>query len=402
VHFRCSAPNHFQARVEGVLHIHQINLQTAVGGGEVYTRWFTRALADAGAIVSLYVHSSNRFWDGLASSRIKVFPVDSWNGIFNLLPISGAVLLTQSRMEANFVDIAATHHLLTGFSHMPMIGRDAREFQRYSTVFTVSRYCIELLTKAGIPQVYPEAQYGVGQLEGRSGDTVKGKHAIVGTPPYHWDLRKGRDRLLAILEPSLQLFYRQRVFKKRPGLTLGIVSLISPIKQFPALFAIVAPYMARHPEVTLDIFGNGGYAQVRDLKKSLRPLARRVRFWGYQHAVNAIYPQLDYLMVGLPEKEALGLNALEAQVLGTPVIAPNAPPFTETIVHQEGGFLYRDPREDGGKDFGDLLDSLVAGRARPDPRAATEHLRRFSYPAMVERAGAVIEHLQTSRLARFG
>jgi glycosyltransferase involved in cell wall biosynthesis len=127
-----------------------------------------------------------------------------------------------------------------------------------------------------------------------------------------------------------------------------------------------------------------------------------VRFWGYQEAVNAIYPQLDYLMVGLPEKEALGLNVLEAQALGTPVIAPNKPPFTETIVHREGGFLYRDPREDGGKDFSALLDSLVAGRARPDPRVATEHQSKFSYAAMVVRARAVIEHLRTSSLARFG
>ena len=107
-----------------------------------------------------------------------------------------------------------------------------------------------------------------------------------------------------------------------------------------------------------------------------------------------IYPQLDYLMTGLPEKEALGLNALEAQACGTPVLAPHAAPFTETVLHEKSGFLYRDPREDGGADFGRLLDSLLAGRARPDPRQAAEHLAKFSYAALVERARRVIAHLE--------
>ena len=45
--------------------IYQINLQRIAGGGEVYTRTFTRALADAGARPILYVNRINRFWDGL-------------------------------------------------------------------------------------------------------------------------------------------------------------------------------------------------------------------------------------------------------------------------------------------------------------------------------------------------
>ena len=116
-----------------------------------------------------------------------------------------------------------------------------------------------------------------------------------------------------------------------------------------------------------------------------------MRFWGYQTNVGAIYPQLDYLMTGLPEKEALGLNALEAQTCGTPVLAPDAPPFTETVLEGASGFLYRDPRQDGGRHFKQVLDAIIGGRARPDPRvAAREHLAQFSYPALVERARKMI------------
>jgi glycosyltransferase involved in cell wall biosynthesis len=183
-------------------------------------------------------------------------------------------------------------------------------------------------------------------------------------------------------------------FSRRPGIALGLVSLIAPIKQFPELFSILAPVLARRPAVNLEIFGAGGYAQVRDLRRALAPLGGRARFWGYQTNVGAIYPQLDYLMTGLPEKEALGLNALEAQACGTPVLAPDAPPFTETVLDGASGFLYRDPRQDAGRHFEQILDAILAGRPRPDPRiAAKEHLAQFSHDALVQRARGLMRAL---------
>jgi glycosyltransferase involved in cell wall biosynthesis len=107
--------------------------------------------------------------------------------------------------------------------------------------------------------------------------------------------------------------------------------------------------------------------------------------------VEPVYRGIDYLLTGLPEKEALGLNVIEAQACGTPVIAPAAPPFTETIVDGVTGFFYRDPREDGGEDFGRLLERLRALPARPDPRQATAHLEKFSFKSFVDRLNPVVE-----------
>jgi len=91
---------------------------------------------------------------------------------------------------------------------------------------------------------------------------------------------------------------------------------------------------------------------------------------------------------------AEGLNALEAQFCGTPVLAPDAPPFTETMVDGASGFLYTDPRLDGGRHFGEILDAILAGRPRPDPRvAAKNHLDKFTHAALVERARAMIKAL---------
>src|SRR5260221_12999258 len=87
---------------------------------------------------------------------------------------------------------------------------------------------------------------------------------------------------------------RAEQFRRKPGLTLGLVSLIAPIKQFPEMFSILAPILARRQSVNLEIFGAGGYAQVRDLRRALAPLGSRARYWGYQTNVAATYSQLDY------------------------------------------------------------------------------------------------------------
>jgi glycosyltransferase involved in cell wall biosynthesis len=184
-----------------------------------------------------------------------------------------------------------------------------------------------------------------------------------------------------------------RAFNRHAGLTLGIVSRLTPIKQFPRLFSILAPVLARYPQVNLEIFGSGGYASVRDLQHALAPMRRQVRFWGHQADVARVYPQLDYVLSGLPEKEALGLNLIEAQACGTPVLAVNAPPFTETVLDGASGYLFDDPRRDAGEDFGRLLERLLAGAARPDPRAAAAHLARFSRDAFRARVREALSTL---------
>jgi glycosyltransferase involved in cell wall biosynthesis len=374
-----------------VLQIHHVNLQTLAGGGEMYTLALSRALVHAGVRVHLYVHPANRVWESLSGEDgIALVPAESEAVLLARLPVARSVVLTQSGISASGLERLAARHLLAGFAHMPMHGRSADEFRRYHLVLTVSRYCIGLLRAAGIERLYPEPLYGMADLGG-----ARSAGRIVAASPYDWDRRKVRDRLFARVAPLFSLAGGRRAFERRPGLTLGLVSLISPIKQFPLLFSQLAPILARRSEVNLEIFGAGGYAQVRDLHRALRPLGERVRWWGYQKAVASIYPQLDYLMTGLPEKEALGLNVIEAQACGTPVLAPEAPPFTETVLPGTSGFLYRDPRLDEARDFAHLIDAILAGRPRPDPRQAEAHLARFSQQAFLERTRALAAHIAT-------
>jgi glycosyltransferase involved in cell wall biosynthesis len=363
----------------------QINLQPHFGGGEVYTAFVCRALSQLGVPTRLLVHPRAGFWDrlGLPADTERVAVADAAD-LPQHLPAGPLWLLSHGPLPTE-LRAAMPQRLRSAIAHMPVQGRDPAAFAGHDRIYAVSGWVRDGLKAAGLP-AWDEPLYGVADLATRPGEGE-----VRRTSRYDWDQRKGRDRLLGWLEPLVEMLRPHPAFERRPGLMLGIVSRLTPIKQFPLLFSHLAPVLARHPQVNLEIFGSGGYASVRDLDRALAALPPgQVRFWGQQGNVAAIYPQLDYLLSGLPEKEALGLNIIEAQACGTPVIAVHAPPFTETVTNDLTGFLYRDPRQDDGADFGRLLDELLAGRARPKPELADTHLARFSFETFVERLRPVV------------
>ena len=366
----------------------QINLQPHFGGGEVYTAFLCRALSQLGVPTRLLVHPQANFWGqlGLPVDTARIAVADP-AGLPHLLPTGPLWLLSHGPLPAGLRTILPKR-LRTAIAHMPVQGRDPSAFAGHDRIYAVSGWVRDGLKAAGLP-AWDEPLYGVADTGSRN--PLSGDAGIRRTSRYDWDRRKGRDRLLGAIEPLAEMLRPHPAFERRPGLTLGIVSRLTPIKQFPLLFAHLAPVLARHPQVNLEVFGSGGYASVRHLHRALAELpGGQVRFWGQQRDVGVIYGELDYLLSGLPEKEALGLNIIEAQACGTPVIAVNAPPFTETVLNGETGFLYRDPRRDAGADFARLIDELLAGRARPRPELAQAHLARFSFDAFVERLQPIV------------
>ena len=365
----------------------QINLQPHFGGGEVYTAFLCRALSRLGVPTRLLVHPQAAYWDRLPlPTDIERIAVADPADLRRDLPAGSLWLLGHGPLPAELRQ-AAPDRLRTAIAHMPVQGRDPAAFAGHDRIYAVSGWVRDGLKAAGLP-AWDQPLYGVADFITRAG---AGKGEIRRTSRYDWDRRKGRDRLLGWLEPLTEAVRPHPAFERRPGLTLGIVSRVTPIKQFPLQFTYLAPRLARHRGVNLEVFGSGGYASVRDLDRALSALpAGQVRFWGQQDNVDGIYRQLDYLLSGLPEKEALGLNIIEAQACGTPVIAVDAPPFTETVLDGATGFLYRDPRLDAGADFARLLDELLAGSARPRPELAQAHLARFSFEAFVERLRPIV------------
>lgn len=367
---------------------YQINLQHHFGGGEVYTRFFSEALIKLGWEVVLFVHPKAGFWHSLLPSGVRTVAIHSPQDLLDHLPAKPSLFVAHAPVTGKLAETLAKHHILTGIVHMPLYGRDASPFRAYHAVFPVSRHVRDSLLAAGIQQTYADPFYGVADIARGSGEP-----RLFASSPYTWDERKLRDRLFGLAEPVYRTFLPTRQFKRKPGLTLGIVSRLTPIKQFPAMFKLLSPVISRYPQINLEIFGSGGYASVRDLKQALAPIKDQVRFWGQQSNVAEIYEMLDYLLTGLPEREALGLNVIEAQTCGTPVIAVNAPPFTETVLDKQTGYLFRDPREDKGMDFDRMISALLDGSLpRPNPLAATNHLARFTLPTFTARISAALNY----------
>jgi glycosyltransferase involved in cell wall biosynthesis len=374
--------------------VHQVNLQRGFGGGEVFTSIFTSALKRVGAETALFVDGRASAWSSLPLSGVRVQPIGDaaeLPAFFRGQPRSSIVFHTLAPRPV-VEQLREQGHLTIAFAHMPLYGRDPRPLAPFDLIVTVSRHVIASLRAAGIDRVYPRPLYGVAQLDRIGPDAGPLKAAS----RYDWDQHKVRDRLLGALEPLWRLFVPERPFQRRPGLSLGVVSRITPIKQFPLLFAAIAPVLSRHADVHLEIFGSGGYASVRDLVRTLRPIRERVRFWGHQRDVGAVYRSVDFLLTGLPEKEALGLNVIEAQACGTPVIAPDAPPFDETVMHGATGLRYRDPREDGAADFERTLKMLLGGGFHFDRESAKAHLAQFSEDAFTARVRALVEALRSA------
>lgn len=368
---------------------YQVNLQTGWGGGEVYTTFFTRSLLRLGIPTTLYVSPDNPHWAARLPAGCRVVPVRTIADIVADLPDSRSWLLFHTRAgEADAAPLRQAGHFLSAIAHMPLYGRDPATLRAYDLVYAVSAHVIDSLHAAGIHCVHAEPLWGVADLAGRGGSADT---PVFAASPYEWDERKFRDRLLSWIYPLYAALNAKRRYTRAPGITLGLVSRLTPIKQFPLLFRHIAPVLARHPEFRLEIFGAGGYASVRDLHKALAPIRDRVRFWGQQRDVGAVYRKLDYLLAGLPEKEALGLNILEAQACGTPVLAVRARPFVETVADDVTGLFYDDPRGDSGASFDKLLQRLAASPFHVATQLAQRHLEQFSEAAFTGRVARLIE-----------
>lgn len=367
------------------LRIININLQQGFGGGEIYTGFFLRALAACGLSSRLVAHPAASAWNTLAPGVERIAAATAAALPARLAGEAPAWLVCHTPVAPEIAAaLKAQGHFVTCFAHMPLYGRNPAALAACDAIFPVSGHVRASALAAGLTQVYAEPMYGIADLRprpGAAGTTLSARS------PYDWDRRKVRERLLGALEPLCEPFRRRPPYTRGDGIVLGIVSRLTTIKQFPEQFSLLAPVLARHPAFRIEIFGAGGYTSVRDLRRALAPIGPRVRFWGHQTAMPAVYAGIDYLLTGLPEKEALGLNVIEAQACGTPVLAVDAPPFTETVAAEVSGLFYRDPRLDRGADFERLLDRLERQPLRIERARIAPHLERFSEAAFAERVG---------------
>ena len=382
--------------------IYQINLSSALGGAEVYSGTFTRALLARGWATHLITLRSASFWSRLALPESVQVPIERAEHALRVIP-QGAILVIHAPLPRAVLAALQGRTTLIALAHQALYeARWPAYYELAHQVVPVSQHVIDTLTRYGFKAIWREPLYAAIDLARHSeaaGQVVRG-------PLCDWDSHKPRDRVMRRLAPLGTRLLRavqgrnrfERRFERRSGLTLGIVSRLAPLKQFPLLFNRLSAALRAAPHVNIEVFGSAvDYRSLREFRAAVRPLGRRVRLWGHQSDVVRVYPCMDFLMTGLPEREALGPNVLEAQRCGTAVIAPRAAPFTETIVEGSGGFFYTDPREDGGADFARLLERLATpGFQPPDPLLDTDHLARFGVDAFADRVDRLMQSLVSS------
>lgn len=362
----------------------QFNLSPTLGGAEVYTAFFSRALEARGWPTRVVVSSAARFWDDLNFGGVARSPLR----LGDTLQRGDIAVIHTSLPDPELAKLAG--YFVVGLAHQALYDETRPAYyDRADLLLAVSQHVSASLLRHGLQRVHPTALYGVADLErgAASGPIVAGDL-------FDADARKPRDRVLAALARAGRTVASRRRLKRRDGLTLGVVSRLAPLKQFPALFERLVPVLARHPRVNIEIFGSAvGYKALAALQDALSPLGARVRYWGFQRDVARAYRALDYLLTGLPEREALGLNAIESCLAGTPVLAIAAPPFSETLRDGVTGFLYTDPRNDGGADFERVLSGVEAGDLQIDRDAAKTHLQLFSFAQFAERVDGVMQEI---------
>lgn len=371
---------------------YQYNFSTSLGGAEVYVQFFSKALQAKGWDTVLFVNKKARFWEQLNMAGVTLAPIRHKEDIATYLPPERSLIVTHTPLPPALTDALRAQHTVTGIIHHPIYGGNGESYRLYDLVFPVSHHVIDTLEAANVRNYYPEPLYGVADLDrlAHSAD-----QPIVAQPMFDWDKRKLRDRVLRIVHPLYWALKPARRFQRKPGLTLGIVSRIADAKQFPALFKIIAPIIRQHPHVHVEIFGSSvGYASYKRLKRVLKPIRHQVRFWGPQSDLRQIYGSMDFLLAGLPEREAMGLNLLEAQFCGIPVLAVNARPFNEIVEDGTTGYLYGDPRQDNGEAFECLLEKLIASPAFPEPLEHADLLDFFSFEAFARRVDRILSDAQ--------
>jgi glycosyltransferase involved in cell wall biosynthesis len=358
----------------------QFNLSPTLGGAEVYTAFLSRALVARGWATRVVVDSASKFWHDLDFGGVSRIP---FGGSGDALPRPEDIVVIHAPQLAALESLRGQY--VVGVAHQALYDSTRPEYyDRSDLLLAVSNHVIATLKNHGLTRVYPFPLYGVADLDrGGQGEPVSASAL------FDPDGRKPRDLILAALTRSLHAVAAPRIFKRRDGLTLGIVSRIAPLKQFATLFSFLTPILLRHPQVNLEIFGTAvGFSALTHLRRALAPLGSRVRFWGHQQNLVAAYGALDYLLTGLPEREALGLNAIESCSVGTPVLAVAATPFSETLRDGVTGFLYTDPRLDEGADFERVLTGIESRTLRPDVDAIPAHLESFSFDRFAGRVDA--------------
>ena len=130
-----------------------------------------------------------------------------------------------------------------------------------------------------------------------------------------------------------------RPLRERPARVVYLGRL-ERYKRIDVLWRATAPLVARYPQLEIVVIGRGADRRRLERLASTLGLSARTRFLGFLDDDERDRWLADSRVCVCPsEKEGWGLSVIEANAVGTPVVASDAPGLRDSVRHGETGWL---------------------------------------------------------------
>jgi hypothetical protein len=169
----------------------QFNLSPTLGGAEVYTAFFSRALEARGWPTRVVVNPGARFWDDLNFSSVTRSPLRLGDGLQR-----GDIALIHTSLPDSMLAMLSACFVV-GLAHQTLYDETRPAYyDRADLLLAVSQHVSATLQRHGLKRVHPTALYGVADLErARSvkGPSLAGdlgcrahKRPVIAIAGYRW------------------------------------------------------------------------------------------------------------------------------------------------------------------------------------------------------------------------
>ncbi len=186
--------------------------------------------------------------------------------------------------------------------------------------------------------------------------------------------------------------------EKRNGakIVLGIVGQVIPRKGHDEAIAAFSLLVKKgYKNITLYIIGTGDQAFEKKLKavSKLAGIEEDIVWKGFVKEKEEIYKDIDILLAPTRNKEPFGMMAIEANLLGIPVIASNQGGLLEIIEHGYNGYLIH---PNNAADLAQKIELFLQNNNLITVLGSNGRQRimeRFSYNKMIDKFSHVFDSL---------
>ena len=354
----------------------------------------SKTLEEIGVEHTNIVHQKTKIWFfyNQGNDKAPLLAGDERSVLLKSSSIKHTSIFLHGTMTEDSLGLITKKHFLVVFAHNPIVNIIPLRYNYANLLIPVSQYVSNSLISHGFrgkvlafPMYYalPNPPRYAGNIEHVNANNI-----------IEWDTSKPRDLILSFLE-KIRAYNPVNNFGNHltNGLKIGIVSRLASIKRFPKLLNKLVPILLNHPSISLHIYGSGSYREVMNIQIATTPIKERVKFHGWQANPWIAYQNIDYLLLGRPDYEALGLNIIEAQSIGIPPLAINGGPFPEIIDDGKTGWFYSDPEDDNGESFNALTKQLINSTNKIDPRNDSKKMNMFTKENFRERARSMMDEV---------